>query len=53
MKPLGQELTQLAARRPIKEFKQRYLDHAAGSSPGMSTIQSSKQKEHWQKAGKK
>ena len=39
MKPLGQELSQLGARRPVKEFKQGFLDHAAGSSAGMSTSQ--------------
>ena len=39
MKPLGQELSQLAARRLVKEFKQRFLDCAAGSSAGMSMSQ--------------
>ena len=38
MKPLSQESSQLAARRPIKEFKQR-LDCTASSSAGMSTSQ--------------
>ena len=35
MKPLGQELSQLAARKPVQEFKQRFLDHAVGGSVGM------------------
>ena len=39
MKPLGQELSQLVARKPVKEFKQRFLYHAAGSSAGMSMSQ--------------
>ena len=39
MKSLGQELSQLAARKPVQEFKQRFLDHAAGSSAGMSMSQ--------------
>ena len=36
MKPLGQELSQLVARRPVQEFKQKFLDCAAGSSAEMS-----------------
>ena len=32
-------MSQLAARRPVKEFKQRFSDCAAGSSAGMSTSQ--------------
>ena len=36
MKPLGQELSQLAARKLVQEFKQRFLDCAVGSSAGMS-----------------
>ena len=39
MKPLGQELSQLAARRPVREFKQRFLDCTASSSAGMSMSQ--------------
>ena len=39
MKPFGQELSQLVARKPVQEFKQRFLDHAAGSSAGMSRSQ--------------
>ena len=39
MKPLGQELSQLAARKPVQEFRQRFLDCAAGSSARMSTGQ--------------
>ena len=39
MKPLGQELSQLAARKPVQQFKQRFLDHAVGSSAGMSMSQ--------------
>ena len=39
MKPLGQELSQLSARKPVQELKQRFLNHAAGSSAGMSTSQ--------------
>ena len=39
MKPLGQELSQLAARKPVQEFKQRFLGHAVGSSAGMSMSQ--------------
>ena len=35
MKPLGQELSQLATRKPVQEFKQRFLDHAVGSSAGV------------------
>ena len=36
MKPLGQELSQLVARKLVQEFKQRFLDCAVGSSTGMS-----------------
>ena len=39
MKPLSEELSQLVARRPVQEFKQRFLDHAAGSSTEMSMSQ--------------
>ena len=39
MKPLGQELSQLVAKRPVKELKQRFLDHVAGKSAGMSISQ--------------
>ena len=35
MKPLGQELSQLVARKPVQEFKQRFLDRAVGGSAGM------------------
>ena len=40
MKSLGQELSQLVARKPVQEFKQRFLDHAVGSSAGMYMSQS-------------
>ena len=36
MKPLGQELSQLVARKPVQEFKQRFFDCAVGSNAGMS-----------------
>ena len=39
MKPLGQELSQLVARKPVQEFKQRFTDHAVGSSARMSMSQ--------------
>ena len=39
MKLLGQELSQLVARKPVEEFRQRFLDHAVGSSAGMSRSQ--------------
>ena len=39
MKPLGQELSPLAARKPVQDFKQRFFDHAACSSAGMSMSQ--------------
>ena len=39
MKPLGQELSQLVTMRPVQEFKQRFLDYAAGSSAEIPTSQ--------------
>ena len=39
MKPLGQELSQLVAMRPVQEFKQSFLDQAAGSSVEMPMSQ--------------
>ena len=39
MKPLGQGLSQLVARRPVQEFKQRFLDCAADGSAEMPMSQ--------------
>ena len=39
MKTLGQELSQLVARRPVQEFKQRFLVCAVGSSAEMPMSQ--------------
>ena len=39
MKPLGQNLSQLVARKPVQEIKQRFLDRAVGSSAGISMSQ--------------
>ena len=36
---MGQELSQLVARRPVQEFKQRFLDHAASGSAEMPMSQ--------------